>query len=292
MVLYIQTQNQYTQFKSDELTDLLGKINFKINKFGLWHSNHDTNANYISDDIEIVYYQEGGSITTIGNKKYTCPPRSFLIIEPDKLNTSKNTGNNHYSYYFFHFDIEPLALRQQFISLLTKHGHLIYQEEIKDFNEMLSRLLVEASEQEIGYSSIITSALIRVIVEIIRAQLKRTNDKVPEITNSPHLELVNDAIKYIHQHLSVPIKLTNMALDLGVSTSILYKSFIAILETSPLSYIHQQKILHAKKMLAAGNSVTMIASELGYSSAYHLSKTFKQVTGIAPREYKKQFKAI
>ena len=100
--MYIQTQNQYTQFQSDELTDLLGKISFTINKFGLWQSNHDTRANYITDDIEIVYYREGGSITTIGNKKYTCPPHSFLIIEPYKLNTSINTGNTNYSYYFFH----------------------------------------------------------------------------------------------------------------------------------------------------------------------------------------------
>lgn len=292
MTMYIQTQNQYTQFQSDELTDLLGKISFTINKFGLWQSNHDTRANYITDDIEIVYYREGGSITTIGNKKYTCPPHSFLIIEPYKLNTSINTGNTNYSYYFFHFDIEPLSLRQQFITLLTKHGHLIYKEEIKDFKEMLERLLIEASEKEIGYSSIITSALIRVVVEIIRVQLKRNNDHISQITDLPHIELVNDAIKYIHDHLHEPIKLTAMALQLGVSTSMLYKSFIAILAIPPLTYIHQQKVLYAQRMLAHGKSVTMIANDLGYSSAYHLSKTFKQITGVSPREYKKNIKLL
>ena len=170
-------------------------------------------------------------------------------------------------------------MRQQFITLLTKHGHLIYKEEIKDFKEMLERLLIEASEKEIGYSSIITSALIRVVVEIIRAQLKRNNDHISQITDLPHIELVNDAIKYIHDHLHEPIKLTAMALQLGVSTSMLYKSFIAILAIPPLTYIHQQKVLYAQRMLAHGKSVTMIANDLGYSSAYHLSKTFKQITG-------------
>lgn len=292
MTTYIQTQNQYTQFKNDELTDFLGKINFTINKFGLWQSNHDTKVNYITDDIEIVYYKQGGSITTIGNQEYTCPPHSFLVIEPYKLNTSKNIGSSNYSYYFFHFDIEPLSLKQQFITLLTKHGHLIYQEEIKNFEEMLERLLSEADEKEIGYSSIITSALIRVIVEIIRAQLKRTNDNIAKPTNSSHLELVNDAINYIHEHLHEPIKLTNMALQLGISTSMLYKSFIDILSISPLAYIQQQKILYAQKLLLSGQSVTMIASELGYSSAYHLSKAFKQITGVSPREYKKNIKLL
>lgn len=288
---YIQTQNQYTQFQSDELTDFLGKLTFTINKFGLWQANHDTKANYISNDIEIVYYKEGGSITTIGNKKYNCPPHSFLIIEPYKLNTSTNIGSNNYSYYFFHFDIEPISLKQQFIALLTKNGHLVYKEEFHYFEEMLNRLLNEAEQKEIGYSSIITSALIRIIVEIIRYQLNDTNNKL-EIIELPHLELINDAINYIQTHLHEPIKLTTMALDLGVSTSILYKSFINVLSTPPLTYIHQQKILQAQKMLMNDYSVTMIASELGYSSAYHLSKTFKQITGISPREYKKNFKSI
>ncbi|MFQ7171621.1 MAG: helix-turn-helix domain-containing protein [Thomasclavelia ramosa] len=70
-----------------------------------------------------------------------------------------------------------------------------------------------------------------------------------------------------------------MALQLGVSTSMLYKSFIAILAIPPLTYIHQQKVLYAQRMLAHGKSVTMIADDPGYSSTYHLSKTFKQITG-------------
>ena len=138
----------------------------------------------------------------------------------------------------------------------------------------------------------ITSALIRVVVEIIRAQLKRNNDHISQITDLPHIELVNDAIKYIHDHLHEPIKLTAMALQLGVSTSMLYKSFIAILAIPPLTYIHQQKVLYAQRMLAHGKSVTMIANDLGYSSAYHLSKTFKQITGVSPREYKKNIKLL
>ena len=82
MTMYIQTQNQYTQFQSDELTDLLGKISFTINKFGLWQSNHDTRANYITDDIEIVYYREGGSITTIGIKNTPAHPTAFSSSNP------------------------------------------------------------------------------------------------------------------------------------------------------------------------------------------------------------------
>lgn len=288
--MFIQTQKQYTQFESDDLTELLGQMTFKINNFGLWQSQHDTKVQYISNDIEIVYYREGGSITRIGNKEYECPPGSFLILEPYQLNVSINQKYCQYSYYYFHFEIEPLHLRKQFLSMLTKHGHLIYAHEMKDFREMLDRLLVEANEKEIGYSSIITSALIRVVVEIMRAQLKRSHDNHIRIVHSPYTDLVNEAIHYIQEHLYESIRLNTMAQDLGVSKGVLYKAFIEVLSIPPAQYIHQEKIQYVQSRLLLGESLTALAQELGYSSAYHLSKDFKKQVGVSPREYKKHVK--
>lgn len=288
--MYIETQSQYLQFKGDELSDLLGQMTFQINNFGIWKSEKDTRASYISNDIELVYYQEGGSTTLIGDKKYHCPPHSFLILEPFQLNTSINEGYDHYSYYYFHFEIEPIYLKHQFLSMLVKHGPVIYPHEIRDFTEMLERLMHEAQAKEIGYSSIITSALIRIIVEIMRAQLKRGKDDTIEIVHSPYIGIVNEGIHYIQEHLYEPIRLSIMSQSLGVSPSVLYKAFVNVLNVPPATYIHQQKIAYAQKRLCLGMNVNVIAQELGYSSAYHLSKMFKKIMGMSPREYKKTLK--
>lgn len=286
--MYIETKQQYSQFEGDELTDLLGQMTFQINNFGLWQSDHDTKASYISDDIEIVYYREGGSTTIIGDRQYECPEGSFLILEPFQLNTSINHGCDHYAYYYFHFDIEPLYLKPQFLSLLTDHGHLIYPDEVIDFQVMLERLLIEAKEKEIGYSSVITSALMRIIVAIIRAQMKRGSDLHYKIHQSSYTSLMNESIHYIQDHLYEPIRLQVMAQSLGVSTSVLYKAFMQILQVPPATYIQQQKIAYVQKQLLLGKNVNILAQELGYSSAYHLSKAFKKITGMSPRDYKKK----
>ena len=290
--MYIETNHHYAAFKSDELTNLLEQVTFKINNFGIWQSDQDRQVDYITNDIEIIYYLHGGSITNIGNRKYTCPPGSFLILEPYQLNSSINKGYEHYAYYFFHFEIEPLYLKEQFMTLLTKNGHLIYGYEMKNFQEMFNRLLIEAKDKEIGYSSIITSALIRVIVEIIRAQLKRTGETSVEFVHSSHTNLVNESIQSINEHIYESIRLTDMAQNLGVSSSVLYKAFIKVLGISPISYIQKQKINYTQKRLLMGESLTNIAQELGYSSAYHLSRTFKQKVGISPREYKQKMKSL
>lgn len=288
--MYIKTEKQYTIFEGDELTDMLGKMTFQIHNFGIWESMKDTQASYISNDIEIVYYKKGGSTTIIGDKKYKCTPGSLLILEPYQLNTSINKGYSQYAYYYFHFEIEPFYLKQQFMNLLTKHGHLIYDKEMLDYTEMLDRLLIEVQNKEVGYSSVITAALIRLLVHILRVQLKRGEDSHIEIINSPYIQLVNNAMIYIQKHLYEPIRLNTIAQSLGVSNSVLYKAFVSVLSVPPATYIHQQKIQQAQKRLLLGETVTEISQELGYSSAYHLSKAFKNIVGISPREYKKKMK--
>ena len=285
--MYIQTQNQSIVFESDKLTDMLGKMTFQIHSFDKWVSNHDARASYIYDDIEIVCYREGGSTTIIGNKKYNCKPGSFLVLEPSQLITTINEGYDKYSFYYFHFDIEPVYLKHQFLSLLTKHGHMIEAHEMLDYTEMLDRLYLEAQRKEIGYSSIITSALIRLIVQMMRAQLKRSQDNYIEIIDSPYIQVVNEAIVYIQNHLFESIRLSTMSQVIGVSNSVLYKAFTNVLNIPPAKYIHQQKIQFAQKRLLLNKTVTEVAQELGYSSAYHLSKAFKQVIGVSPRDYKK-----
>ncbi|MEG0685616.1 MAG: AraC family transcriptional regulator, partial [Coprobacillus sp.] len=150
----------------------------------------------------------------------------------------------------------------------------------------------EAIEKDIGYSSIITSALIRVVVEIMRAQLKQSSDTHIEIVHSPHIELVNEAISYIQTNIYESIRLKDMAQALGVSIGVLYKAFVDVLGTPPATYIHQQKIQYVQKKLLLGETITTIAQELNYSSAYHLSKAFKQIVGISPREYKNKMNTL
>lgn len=164
---------------------------------------------------------------------------------------------------------------------------MIEAHEMLDYTEMLDRIYLEAQRKEIGYSSIITSALIRLIVQMMRAQLKRSQDNHIEIIDSPYIQVVNEAIVYIQNHLFESIRLSTMSQVIGVSNSVLYKAFTNVLNIPPAKYIHQQKIQYAQKRLLLNKTVTEVAQELGYSSAYHLSKAFKQVVGMSPREYKK-----
>ncbi len=51
------------------------------------------------------------------------------------------------------------------------------------------------------------------------------------------------------------------------------------------SYIRQYVIRHAKNELATGASIAQVAYTLGFEYPQHLSRMFKQQTGMTPSEY-------
>lgn len=283
--MYIEKENQ---LDDEQLSQFLNQLHFHINAFGKHKSENHSVKSYTSEDFEIIYNIEGKTKVTVGKKQYECPENSILILEPYGLNTVINEDDIHTCFYL-HFEIEPYHLHNQFLEMLTKNGNLIYVNEFRDFKEMFERLLLEVRAKELGYTSIITSGLIRVLVEIIRAQYKRNPTDFPiTFIDSQYVSVVSEALEYIRNHIQDAIKLEVMAKDLGVSTSYLYKAFHKVCGISPTKYIQNYKLSRAMKLFAQKERVNTVAQTLGYSSAYHLSKVFKEATGMSPREYCKK----
>lgn len=269
----------------ESLSQLLTNITIEINDFGLYTGNKEQ-VKAVSNDFEMLYFKKVGANAIIGNQQYNCPNQSILILDPNGLNIINNS--QEYSYYYVRFDIRPIPLKNQIFSLLTKQGNLIYKEEFRDFKEMFVRLLLEEKEKKMGYRTIISSGVMRVIIEIIRAQKHRAPNMYKiDIIRNQYLHIVDESLKYINDHSMEAIKIEVLARTVGVSTSYLYKAFHKVLKVAPSQYILNYKVVQTKKLLSANYRVNDIARMLGFSSAYHLSKVFKQQTNISPKQYQK-----
>lgn len=76
--------------------------------------------------------------------------------------------------------------------------------------------------------------------------------------------------------------------ELGINYSRISKLFSQVEGKSIERFIILQKIELAKEFLIYGElTMSEIAYELNYSSPQHLSKQFKQVTGLSPTEFKR-----
>lgn len=94
-------------------------------------------------------------------------------------------------------------------------------------------------------------------------------------------------LEYIDAHLDQDIKLVDLAGLLDMSQfhfSRLFKQSVGI---SPYQYLIQQRVERAKQLLKQTDRlITDIALDCGFSSHSHLSKQFRQLTGVTPKAFR------
>ena len=71
----------------------------------------------------------------------------------------------------------------------------------------------------------------------------------------------------------------------GVGRSRLHRLFHDHLGTSPVAWLHRQRIAAAYPRLQRGEAVTVIALDLGYASSQHFARTFKALVGVTPSSW-------
>lgn len=89
-------------------------------------------------------------------------------------------------------------------------------------------------------------------------------------------------------HCSNP-SLEEIARSLGLSYTIFRKRFVEAIGQSPARY-RAEKIIHraANRLLGSETTLSQISEDLGFQDAFHFSRRFKQIMGVAPQEFRKQ----
>ena len=99
--------------------------------------------------------------------------------------------------------------------------------------------------------------------------------------------LVSLAVQYIEEHFQRDISLSQVAQALFVSPSYLSKLFSAEMQTTFSHFLQAHRIEVAKKLLHTTHlKIYEVANQSGYSDVAHFSKSFKQVTGVSPNQYR------
>lgn len=99
-----------------------------------------------------------------------------------------------------------------------------------------------------------------------------------------------NAIEYVKAHLHESPSLKATAEHADISASYLSKIFISHLHTPYSTFLLNEKILYAQKLLAS-SSLTMeeIADQAGFSSNTYFSDCFKRITGTTPMQFRKSY---
>lgn len=140
------------------------------------------------------------------------------------------------------------------------------------------------------------------VIYFEREVLEQEKEKLKEILEKEGFELVEDreavivkniktiVVQLIHHGMEKPVHQNFsefISSELGIEYSQLSKLFSEIEGNTIEHYIIEQRIERAKELIVYDElTISQISYLLNYSSPQHLSKQFKQITGLTPSVFK------
>ena len=92
--------------------------------------------------------------------------------------------------------------------------------------------------------------------------------------------------RYIDDHLTEPLTLTDLAGHAGLSRHYFSRLFRATTGDPPMRYLMRRRIEHARGLLAdRRHSVCEIAMLLHFADQSHFCRSFRRSTGLSPLQY-------
>jgi len=104
-------------------------------------------------------------------------------------------------------------------------------------------------------------------------------------SDSVHTRPVRRALAMIRERLTEAITLDELARHAGLDKFHLCRAFRAQIGMPPHAYLTRLRILHAKRLLAAGARPTDIAARVGLYDQSQLNRHFRRIVGMTPGQF-------
>ncbi len=147
-------------------------------------------------------------------------------------------------------------------------------------------LVTEIEQKNIGSRLYVDSIANLLAINLLR-QYAGTKTNLPVYEGGLPQHQIRKVLEYIDCHLDSEIRLTHLAGLLDMSQFHFSRLFKQSMGMSPYQYLIKQRVERAKKFLKQTDlSIVEVALECGFSSHSHLTKQFRQITGMTPKVYR------
>ncbi len=254
------------------------------------HPPHKLSSNYSKQHRLIIHDHSPSSLiieemiehrlhnSQLGNASITFVPNDVL-----------NSAYWDRKYQFITLSFEPSILARQsfdlvdvadieFIPCFSKSDPLIHS----------VGLALKSELQSSGFGSrLYIDSLIAVLMTHLVRHYSNQKHRSQNDLNPLSKRKLQQVIDYIYQHLDRDLALAELATLVQISPSyfsILFKQAVGI---PPHQYVIQCRIERAKQLLLENDlTIADIALRLGFSHQSHLSRHFKRLVGVTPKQFR------
>lgn len=182
------------------------------------------------------------------------------------------------------------------LPLKSVFGHWQYNESLVHTHHnaqtegLLNRIVDIYTENHPDRSAMISLAVSELTIRLLRHQ---TRDFILSFCQQePDKNGLSAVIHFITEHLNEPLSIAGLAKIACMSRTKFFNEFKIHFGCSPIAFQQQLRLKHAAVLIKKGQQITATCFDLGFVSASHFSRSFKQFYGLTPRQYKNRHRVF
>ena len=235
----------------------------------------------------LVYLLEGGLELYRKDVCYSAARGDVLLFHPFSFYRARRLGQGELRCICLTFDVGPHHLRREF-ARLTTDVRPVFHPGSSCIGELLRQTLSRRGQRLEGYFRTVRNVLEQVLLELTgecwAVRLPERAACTPQQKG-----IIQRSADYVTAHLGQPIRVRDIAAELQISESRLNKTFNDVLGLPPSKYFMNMKMRRAEELMCTTDkTVDEISVLLGFSSAFHLSRVYKETFGISPTKARKR----
>lgn len=250
-------------------------------------------APYFHDQCEFLLAVGGSARFSVSGQVYQVEPGTVLCIN-NLENHFIISNSGDYDRYTVRFSNEALAalIHDPLLLSIFKqrpegfcHQYLCTPKETARYARMLD-VMVREYEQRRPYWDYVAAGRLR---DILVSMYRRSPEAFPGARSQAGQAVIFDVQSYIETHLAQELQLETVAARFYISKYHLSHSFKAVTGYAYKQYVIMARLSKAKDLLVNGReSIQHIAAQVGFASASHFIRSFRQAEGISPLKYRNQ----
>jgi AraC-type DNA-binding domain-containing proteins len=241
----------------------------KVNLIGISPYAQKSCPLHSHDEWEIVLNLDGEGTTVIGDREYNFYPGT-IICQPPNIPHSKSSDNK----------FKDIFIRvTDFIILNNNEIPIFVDDEEKSFETLMFLTLCTFHKKAANSANIVES-----LYETMQQMLLGWGNNKPK---NETIELFKNEL--INNFMDPEFKMSDIMKKTSYCNDHLRRCFKKDTGATPITYLTNLRIEHAKKLLKQKSCIKMAISQIsylcGYYDPHYFSRVFKSKTGMTPQNY-------
>ena len=230
---------------------------------------------------ELFYIVDGAGQFQINDKLFPVQAHQLVVVNPNVIHTEVSLESHPLEYIVL--GIEGLEFT---ISDAAEGSFYVYTfDGNNDVLPCMRKILTEMQNRESNFQILCQAYMDIIVVQLMR---NASVSSVPIHSRLPANRQCATVKRYIDHHYKENLTLDELAEKVSISKYHMAHAFKREYGVSPINYIIDCRIREGKRLLAETDlAPSQIASILGFSSSSYFCKTFSNIEGTSPTEYRK-----